>query len=38
VLKKFDSLSFCGGGETGEPAKIGLREQDVKGKREVFLM
>ncbi|CAM6066299.1 unnamed protein product [Sphagnum tenellum] len=33
VPGKFDKLSFCGGGETGEPAETGLREQDIEGKR-----
>jgi hypothetical protein len=33
VLRKFDTLNACGGGEIGELAKIGLREQNMKGKR-----
>ncbi len=33
VPGKFDKLSFCGGGETGEPAETGLREQDIEGNR-----
>ncbi len=33
VLRKFDTLNAYGGGEIGEPAKIGLREQNMKGKR-----
>jgi hypothetical protein len=33
VLGKFDMLNFYGGGETSEPIEIGLREQNIKGKR-----
>ncbi len=33
MLKKFDTLSSYGGGKTSEPTKIGLREQNIKGKK-----
>jgi len=33
MLRAFDTLSSCGGGEISDPIKIGLREQDIEGKR-----